>query len=392
MQRVINGIQQVGIGVADAAAAFTWYKKYFHFDAVVFEDVAQASLMHRYTGGEVHERYAALVMNMQGGGGFEIWQYTSREPRSAKKPYQLGNPGIFAIKLKCRDVDKAHQTFSFEGLKVLSQVMQNPLGQKHFFLKDPFENVFQIVEDDYWFGKKRALIGGVCGAVICVSDMDVALPFYKNILDYKETPYKGEQAADLMSITGGASVQQRRFFKNSPSFSGAFSKLLGPTTIELVQMGGEKKAKIFEDRWWGDLGFIHVCYDLCNMRHHENICATAGQPLTVNSGNSFEMGQAAGQFAYNEDPDGTLIEYVETHKVPILKSWGWYLDLRKRKIQKPLPNWMIRCMGLGKKDLQLTTSYLTCTKAQAVNGSNMAAATPGAVPKMQPKMHANRGQ
>ena len=33
-------------------------------------------------------------------------------------------------------------------------------------------------------------------------------------------------------------------------------------------------------------------------------------------------------------PDGTLIEFVETHKVPVLKKLGWYLDLRKRDPKK----------------------------------------------------------
>ena len=46
--------------------------------------------------------------------------------------------------------------------------------------------------------------------------------------------------------------------------------------------------------------------------------------------------------------DGTLIELVETHKVPILKKIGWYLDLKKRKNNTPLPKWMIKLMGLSK--------------------------------------------
>lgn len=37
------------------------------------------------------------------------------------------------------------------------------------------------------------------------------------------------------------------------------------------------------------------------------------------------MGNAAGHFSYNEDPDGTLIEYVETHKVPIVKNLAYIL-------------------------------------------------------------------
>jgi hypothetical protein len=61
------------------------------------------------------------------------------------------------------------------------------------------------------------------------------------------------------------------------------------------------------------------------------------------------MGEAAGHFSYIEDPDGTLIEFVETHKIPILKKIGWYLDIRKRDALKPLPRWMVKSMGLNKK-------------------------------------------
>jgi hypothetical protein len=62
------------------------------------------------------------------------------------------------------------------------------------------------------------------------------------------------------------------------------------------------------------------------------------------------MGKAGGRFAYLEDPDGTLLELVETHKVPILKSLGLYLDLRKRGMYKVLPDWMVRLMGWSKRN------------------------------------------
>ena len=61
------------------------------------------------------------------------------------------------------------------------------------------------------------------------------------------------------------------------------------------------------------------------------------------------MGEAAGHFSYIEDPDGTLIEFVETHKIPILKKIGWYLDLTKRDALRPLPRWMLKSMGLNRK-------------------------------------------
>ena len=61
------------------------------------------------------------------------------------------------------------------------------------------------------------------------------------------------------------------------------------------------------------------------------------------------MGEAAGHFSYIEDPDGTLIEFVETHKIPILKKIGWYLNLQKRDPQAALPNWMLKAMRFSRK-------------------------------------------
>jgi hypothetical protein len=82
-------------------------------------------------------------------------------------------------------------------------------------------------------------------------------------------------------------------------------------------------------------------------------CTSNGFPFVVDSkqshqGNSFDMGDAAGHFAYIEDPDGVLIEFVETHKLPILKKLGLNLDLRKRNSYKPLPSWMLKALKFSK--------------------------------------------
>ena len=57
------------------------------------------------------------------------------------------------------------------------------------------------------------------------------------------------------------------------------------------------------------------------------------------------MGDAAGHFTYIEDPDGTLIEFVEAHKIPIMKKFGWHLNLKKRNPEKALPNWMLKTLA-----------------------------------------------
>lgn len=50
------------------------------------------------------------------------------------------------------------------------------------------------------------------------------------------------------------------------------------------------------------------------------------------------MGEANGHWGYIEDFDGTLIEFIETHKVPLLKKWGININLKNRNPRKPLPN------------------------------------------------------
>ena len=60
------------------------------------------------------------------------------------------------------------------------------------------------------------------------------------------------------------------------------------------------------------------------------------------------MGEAAGYFSYIADPDGALIEFVETHKMPILKKLGLYFDLRKRDPNKSLPDWMIKTLRFSR--------------------------------------------
>ena len=55
------------------------------------------------------------------------------------------------------------------------------------------------------------------------------------------------------------------------------------------------------------------------------------------------MGEAAGHFSYIEDPDGTLIEFVETHRLsPSLSPWAYKLNMDKRDPHKPIPNWITK--------------------------------------------------
>jgi catechol 2,3-dioxygenase-like lactoylglutathione lyase family enzyme len=347
---VISGIQQMGIGVPHVHDAFKWYRQQFGMDIPVFEEAATAGLMLPYTGGEPRERHAILALNMQGGGGMEIWQYTSRIPQPPAFEVQLGDLGIYAAKIKCHDVEQTFHHLRKRNAQILGGIELDPSGKPHFYLADPYQNVFEICQSEHWFTKSKVPTGGIYGAVIGVNNMERSLTFYRDLLGYDqiEFDYTGT-CRDFNALRGGFGQFRRVLLSHSDTRKGAFSKLLGHSQIELVQCLDRSPQQIFKDRLWGDLGFIHLCFDIVGMQSLREQCTRAGHPFTVDSSDSFDMGEAAGHFVYIEDPDGTLIEFVETHKVPILKKIGWYMNLRSRTNQhSPLPNWMVRTMAFGR--------------------------------------------
>lgn len=350
MSKLISGIQQIGIGVPNVYDAWKWYKDHFGMDIRIFEDDTVAELMLPYTGGKPHQRHAALAMNIAGGGGFEIWNYTSRTPVGPDFEVQLGDLGINIAKIKSPDVKKAYNEFKARKLEIIGDFYDS-----HFFVKDLYGNIFQVVQSNNWFKNTNKLTGAVYGAIIGVTNIENARKVYSDILGYDEVISDREDVFnDLIHLPGGNNKFRRVLLKASKKREGSFTPLLGDSYIELLQVFDRQPKKIFENRFWGDLGYIHLCYDISGMQDLKKECESKGFPFTVDSSvkhnddNSFDMGEAAGHFAYIEDPDGTLIEFVETHRVPILKKFGWYLNMRKRDPRKPLPKWMLSALAMNK--------------------------------------------
>lgn len=350
MEVVIAGIQQLGVGIPDVDEAFAWYRKAFGLDVPVFREAAEAPYMTRYTGNAVQSRDATLAINTAGGGGFEIWQYTSRTPVAPASPPRLGDLGIFAGRIKTAAINTAYQSLVQDGANVVSGIVTDPGGARRFSLVDPWGNCFIVVESESWFSRRKTPTGGVEGALIGVSDIDASLPFYREVLGYDAVVYDVSGTfEDFTGIDGGGETFRRVLLTHAAERAGAFSRMFGRTHLELVQRtSGGSPGAIFADRFWGDLGFIHLCFDVAGMDELKARCDRVGHPFTIDSGTSFDMGEAGGRFSYVEDPDGTLIEFVETHKLPLVKAIRWYLDLRKRDPRRPLPDWMLRLMGLGR--------------------------------------------
>lgn len=353
MQKIISGIQQIGVGIPNVHEAWNWYRTHFNMDIPAFDDEGRAELMLPYTGGKPQERHAILALNMKGGGGFEIWQYKSRTPEPATFDIQLGDLGIFAVRIKTDNISETYHYFRTQDIYTSKRIYEDARGKKHFFVKDPYGNVFQMVENKEWFVKNQANTGGADGVILGVSNIDKSIRFYKNILGYDRVVYDTQGQFDEFSGLGGGNNKFRRvLLSHSKPREGAFSRLFGNSHIELIQVLDREANKIFKDRLWGDLGFIHLCFDIAGIEAFKQDCEAEGHPFTVDSragaadGKSFDMGEAAGDFAYIEDPDGTLIELVEAHKLPLVKKLGWTLDLKKRNRKKALPDWMVKLMSL----------------------------------------------
>ena len=351
-EKIISGIQFIGIGVTNLREAWKWYHSHFGMDVRIFEEKAVADLMLDYTGGKPQERHAAMAINLQGGGGFEIWQYTKRKPVFPSFKVHLGDLGINAAKIKTKDVEATHRFYESLNSKI-SEIGTDPAGNKHFFVTDPYDNLFQVVSGNSWFMEDKKLTGATYGALIGVSNIDRALKLYSGILGYDRVIYDVEEKfGDFSGVAGGDHKFRRVLIASNDTWKGKFSRLFGPSQIELLQVTDRKPNKIFEGRQWGDPGFIHLCYDITGMEVLRRECEKKGFPFTVDSrkkhAKTFDMGEASGQFSYIEDPDGTLIEFVETHKIPIIKRIGWYLNLRKRKPEKALPDWILRSLSFNR--------------------------------------------
>lgn len=353
-QPIISGIQQMGIGIPAVYDAWAFYRKAFQMDIPIFDEAAEANLMLPYTGGEPRSRHAVLALNAQGGGGMEIWQYTSRTPQPATFEIKTGDLGLFICKMKTDDATAAYKKMRSQGLDLLDEVTKDPNGTPHFFAKDIYGNIFEVTEvGGAWFRKTKATTGGVFGAIIGVTEMERSMKFYGEILGYDQVVYNKTEIFDDYNVLPGGNVKvQRVLLRHSKPRQGSFSNMLGKSEIELIRVvEGHTPRKILQDRLWGDLGFIHLCFDIKHMDAMRQLCKEKGCAFTVDSQADrevFDMGEAAGNFSYIEDPDGALIEFVEAFKIPIMKKIGWYLDLRKRPAEKPLPNWMLKALALNR--------------------------------------------
>lgn len=346
MSYTIHGIQHLGVGVPEHAPAWKWYRKFFGMDIPLFNDEAEAPLMTIYTQEKVISKRAAMVLNIKGGCAMEVVSPSTFTATHAKVNHQLGDLGIFIGMVKTPDIHKAYDFFKVNRANIISEVVKTPYDLETFYVKDLNELIWQILPADDFYTNHATPTGGTLGCSIGVSDMRKAIDFYA-LLGYDELiSDKSGCFKDWENIPGGSQEYRRVLLSQKKPSGGGFSKLAGKSYIELVEdISSRTPLKIYADRLWGDIGFVHLGFDVRNMTALGKKLESAGHGFTCDTKDVLSMGESTKvHCTYCEDPDGTLIEMIEVYKIPIIEKLGLFLNVEKRDPSQPLPNWMLKAL------------------------------------------------
>jgi catechol 2,3-dioxygenase-like lactoylglutathione lyase family enzyme len=226
-----------------------------------------------------------------------------------------------------------------------------PNGWDTFYVKDIQGQYFQVIPTKHSFTNAGRVTNGIAGCSIGVSDIAAAMKLYSNVLGYDKVVYDtSEVFADWSKLSGGEGKFRRVLLTQSNPSGGGFTKLSGETYIELVQDLSERKPlKIYEGRLWGDIGFVHLGFDVRGMKELGKELDKVGFGFTCDTKNVLSMGDATKvHCTYIEDPDGTLIELIEVYKIPIIEKLGINLNVEKRHPSKPLPSIMLKALKFSR--------------------------------------------
>ncbi|MEQ8338525.1 MAG: VOC family protein [Cyclobacteriaceae bacterium] len=350
MYKTINGIQHIGVGVPDTEIAWKWYRKFFGMDIPMFDGVAPAPLMDIYTKNETITKRATMIFSLQGGTAMEVVCPTSFKATHAKTKFQLGDLGIFTGHVKCKEIKATFDFFKNGGAEILTDIVVDPSGKELFYVADPNGLIFQLQEGDNFYTKRRHPTGGTNGCTIGVSDIDKAMTLYADILGYSKVVYdETGKFGDFSSLPGGKKKFRRVKLTQPGPVGGGFAKVIADTYIELVQAIDYKPKKIYEGRLWGDIGFVHLGFDVRGMVELGKELDEKGFGFTCDTKDTLDMGGTTRvHCTYIEDPDGTLIELIEVYKIPILEKLGIFLDVEKRDPLKPLPDFMLKALRFSR--------------------------------------------
>lgn len=346
----INGIQHIGVGTPDSEKSQKWYRKFLGMDIRIFDGEAPAPLMDVYTHQKTITKRASMILNLQGGCAMEVVNPTSFEARQPDFIPELGDIGIFITQVKTRDVEKAYTYFKANGADLVTEIVEMPDGGTTFYVKDENGLLFQILKGQNFYTQSKHITGGPNGCVVGVTSIEKSMKLYADILGYDRVVYDETGVfPDFKQLSGGSKRFRRIRLTQSNPPGGGFAKVSADTYIELIQAIEYQPRKIYKGRIWGDVGFVHIGFDVRGMKQLGENLSKKGFGFTCDTQDTLDMGGTTRvHCTYIDDPDGILLELIEVYKIPILDKFGIFLNVEKRDPLKPLPDFMLKALRFGR--------------------------------------------
>jgi catechol 2,3-dioxygenase-like lactoylglutathione lyase family enzyme len=312
---MITALQHIGLGVQDAATSFEFYRKFAGFKIKLVDYLDFSNQMEPIIGDLVKMRII-MALPSQGKGLIEIVQHVSTPPRPGTTRW--GDIGFLATGYRTNNLAATVEYLESEGIELSVRSYPTDLNSgerwESAFLSDPDGNYVELIDTNPG-NSADAGVGGIIQVTIGVRDMDRSLEFYNGILGYDEVllDMSGPDAA-MGPFLENRMQQRQVILGRKVSLRSPFA-MDGGGTIRLVQVKDYPGKNLFEGRRWGDIGQMEACFEVDDVRaaveELKSMNMEVYHPPTY-----MDMGTGSkGSFAYIKDPDGTLIEFVEVHRV-----------------------------------------------------------------------------
>lgn len=314
---MINALQHIGLGVANAAEVYSFYRKLLGFNLKIVDTENYFEQMAPLLGKSEKMRII-MALNSRGGGASEFVEYISTVPKQGPEKINWGDIGFLSSGYQVSHLPKIVQRLEKKGARfvIRSYPFEIDDGKRcrSAFCYDPEENLVELVEIDLDKSGKP-WISGLAQVTIGVTDIEQSQAFYGDILGYDHVLLDNRGTSRELAPLYGDGVAFRQVLLSRSQGSTSVFAMLGGGRLRLVQTLNHQGRRIYQDRRWGDIGQMECCFDVSDI--HETTEYLQSKHVEIVLPPTFmNMGSgSSGFFAYIRDPDGNLVEMVEVKKI-----------------------------------------------------------------------------
>ena len=340
---MINGIQHIGIGVKDRDKSYDFYKNAMDFSVPLSKNTGNCTGMIPVIKHD-EQRNVVIALNPYGGGLIEIFQYITKEP-VPPKDYDFSSNGYLFFGLKVRNIRASMEIIKNHGGIIINNSKNSSLKDSttkesapNEFTPDDFtpmksfgwktaifrdiDGIYGILleypESNIGYGKGKPRIGGVEYVAVGVSNLENSIDFYTKIMGYTKIVYKADGNFPEWDVLFGKGRKMKRaLLMRDRKPEGIFRHFLRGGMIELIEVEGNNGKHMFDGRKWGDIGLMELCFDVTDIDKTLKEVTDKGAEMIVPPYRQ-DMGMNTyATFAYIKDPDGSMLEFADVHRLPV---------------------------------------------------------------------------